>query len=129
MDDWGAVRKKDSFDRESAQQSYTFPELSGIRAVLVGEEGKSVGGEIDQGIPQNQSPCFMMKIPCFPRARSGKGDFFKPRNFGFDFSIDQPGHLLAEAVMVRIRLDNDNRGRRYGTTFRPRDGIEKNRPP
>ena len=86
-------------------------------------------GEIDQGIPQNQSPCFRVKITCFPFARSGKGDFFKPRHFGFDFSMSQPSHFFSEPGMVRIRLDNDHRGGGHGIAFRPRDGIEKNRPP
>jgi len=81
MNDRGSVRKKDSFDRKSGQQAQTFSEPSRIRAVLVRKEGQTVGGKIDQGIPQNQSPCFRMKITCFPFARSGKGHFFKPRQF------------------------------------------------
>ena len=129
MDDWSSVRKKDSFDRESCQQAQTFPELGRIRAVLVRKEGQTVGCEIDQGIPQNQGSCFRMEIARFPFARSVKGDFFKPRHFGFDFSMNQPSHFLSESGMVRIRLDNDHRGGGHGIAFRPRDGIEKNRPP
>ena len=110
MDDGGPVRKKDSFDRQSCQQAQTFPELGGIRAVLVRKEGQTVGGKIDQGIPQNQGSCFRMKISSFPFARSGKGNFLKTRNFRFDFPMNQSSQFYGEPVMVHIRLDNDNRG-------------------
>jgi len=108
MDDWCSVGKKDSFDRELAQKPNTLTKLNWIRAVLVGKEGQAMRREVDEGISNNKSFGFCVKICRFPFARSGKGDFFKPSHFRFNFSLNKLGHFFAEPIMVGIRADNDD---------------------
>jgi hypothetical protein len=86
-------------------------------------------GEVDEGISNNKSFGFWVKICRFCIPRSRKGDFFKPSHFRFDFSLNQLGHFLAEPIMVGIRADNDDGRSERGIVFGPIDRVEKDRLP
>ena len=84
-------------------------------------------GEVDEGISNNKSFGFWVKICRFSIARSGQGDFFKPSHFRFHFSLNKLGHFFAEPIMVGIRAyDNNGRSER-GIVFGPIDRVEKDR--